>query len=126
MGPQHRPQYTIVLIMGTPKMVPLILGNPHIDLGGQKPGGKRCVLVGDNSGDRLRRTRLIEVLAKSETALISVAHLNPDMLPDAIKTLLLDVSLLDWQTLGWLHWKMRDCAPDRVSSTEIALPFASL
>ena len=26
--PQHRPQYTIILIMATPKMVPLILGNP--------------------------------------------------------------------------------------------------
>ena len=31
-GPQHRPQHTIVLIIGTPKMVPLILGNPHIRL----------------------------------------------------------------------------------------------
>ena len=28
--PQYRPQYTIVLIMGTPKMAPLIVGNPHI------------------------------------------------------------------------------------------------
>ena len=28
-GPQYRPIYTIVLIMGTPKMVPLILGNPY-------------------------------------------------------------------------------------------------
>ena len=28
-GTQCRPQYTIILIMGTPKMVPLILGNPH-------------------------------------------------------------------------------------------------
>ena len=27
-GPQYRPQYTIILIMGTPKMVPLILGKP--------------------------------------------------------------------------------------------------
>ena len=26
----YRPQYTMVLIMGTPKMVPLILGNPHL------------------------------------------------------------------------------------------------
>ena len=26
-GPQYRPQYTIVLIIGTPKTVPLILGN---------------------------------------------------------------------------------------------------
>ena len=30
-GPQYRPQNTIVLIIGTPKKVPLILGNPHID-----------------------------------------------------------------------------------------------
>ena len=29
-GPQYRPQYTIVLIMGTPKKVPLILGNYHL------------------------------------------------------------------------------------------------
>ena len=27
-GPQYRPQNTIILIMGTPKKVPLILGNP--------------------------------------------------------------------------------------------------
>ena len=30
--PQCRPQYTIVLIIGTPKKVPLILGNTHITL----------------------------------------------------------------------------------------------
>ena len=29
-GPQYRPPNTIVLIMGTLRMVPLILGNPHI------------------------------------------------------------------------------------------------
>ena len=29
-GPQYRPQNTIILIVGTPKMVPLILGNPHL------------------------------------------------------------------------------------------------
>ena len=29
-GPQYGPQNTIVLIIGTPKMVLLILGNPHI------------------------------------------------------------------------------------------------
>ena len=29
-GTQYRPQNIIVPIMGTPKMVPLILGNPHI------------------------------------------------------------------------------------------------
>ena len=29
-GPQYRPKYTIVLIMGTPKKVPLILGNPLV------------------------------------------------------------------------------------------------
>ena len=29
-GPQYRPQNTIVLRVGTPKMVPLILRNPHI------------------------------------------------------------------------------------------------
>ena len=29
-GPQFRPQNIIVLIKGTPKMVPQILGNPHI------------------------------------------------------------------------------------------------
>ena len=29
-GPQYEPHYTIVLIIGTPKKVPLILGNPHI------------------------------------------------------------------------------------------------
>ena len=28
-GPQYRPQHTIVVIMGTPKKVPLILGNRH-------------------------------------------------------------------------------------------------
>ena len=32
-GPQYRPWYTIILIMGTPqKMVPLILRNPHIGM----------------------------------------------------------------------------------------------
>ena len=29
-GTQYRPQNTIVLIMGTPKKVPLILGNTHM------------------------------------------------------------------------------------------------
>ena len=29
-GPQCRPQYTIILIMGTPEEVPVILGNYHI------------------------------------------------------------------------------------------------
>ena len=29
-GSQYRPQDTITLIIGTPKKVPLILGNPHI------------------------------------------------------------------------------------------------
>ena len=29
-GPQYRPQNTIILIIGTPKKVPLILGNPYI------------------------------------------------------------------------------------------------
>ena len=29
-GPQYKPQNTIVLLIGTPKMVPLILGNSHI------------------------------------------------------------------------------------------------
>ena len=29
-GAQYRPQNTIVLIIWTPKKVPLILGNPHI------------------------------------------------------------------------------------------------
>ena len=28
-NPQYRPQNTIILIIGTPKMVPLILGNPN-------------------------------------------------------------------------------------------------
>ena len=32
-GPQYRPQYTIVLLMGTPKLVPLIWGNPHMETG---------------------------------------------------------------------------------------------
>ena len=30
-GSQYRPQNTIVLMMGIPKTVPLILGNPHMD-----------------------------------------------------------------------------------------------
>ena len=30
MGPQYRPQNTIILIIGTPKKVPLILGTTHI------------------------------------------------------------------------------------------------
>ena len=29
-GPQYKPQNAIILIMGTPKIVPLILGNPHM------------------------------------------------------------------------------------------------
>ena len=29
-GPQYRPRNTMILIMGTPKKVPPILGNPHI------------------------------------------------------------------------------------------------
>ena len=32
-GPQYRPIYIIVLHIGTPKRVPLILGNPHIGWG---------------------------------------------------------------------------------------------
>ena len=28
-APQYRPQYTIVLVIGIPKKVPLSLGNPH-------------------------------------------------------------------------------------------------
>ena len=32
-GPQHNPQYTIFLIVGTPKRVPLILGNPYVSAG---------------------------------------------------------------------------------------------
>ena len=35
-GPQYRPQYSILLILGTPKMVPLILGNPHLKLHREK------------------------------------------------------------------------------------------
>ena len=36
-GPQYRPSYTIVLLIGTPKMVTLILGNLYIlRLSGQK------------------------------------------------------------------------------------------
>ena len=31
-GPQYRPQNTIGLIIGAPKMVPLILGNPHVNV----------------------------------------------------------------------------------------------
>ena len=31
-GPQYRPKNSIVLITGTPKMVPRILGNPHLGL----------------------------------------------------------------------------------------------
>ena len=31
-GPQYRPQNTIILIIGTPKKVPLILGNRHIGI----------------------------------------------------------------------------------------------
>ena len=30
-GPKYRPPNTIVLIIGTPKMVPPILGNPHME-----------------------------------------------------------------------------------------------
>ena len=49
-GPQYRPQNTIVLIMGTPKRVPLILGNPQLDqephtkslLKGRRPDGDVC------------------------------------------------------------------------------------
>ena len=33
-GPQYGPQNTIVLIMGTPKKEPLILGSPHVELQG--------------------------------------------------------------------------------------------
>ena len=29
-GTRYRPQNTIILIIGIPRMVPLILGNPHI------------------------------------------------------------------------------------------------
>ena len=39
-GPPYRPQYTTVLIMGTPTKVPLILGNPHMDPLGQGLGFK--------------------------------------------------------------------------------------
>ena len=31
-GTQYRPQNTIVLIIGTPKKVPIILGNPHLGI----------------------------------------------------------------------------------------------
>ena len=30
-GPQYGPQNIMVLIIGTPRMVPLILGNSHVD-----------------------------------------------------------------------------------------------
>ena len=30
-APQYRPQNIIILIIGTPKKVPLILGNPHME-----------------------------------------------------------------------------------------------
>ena len=31
-GAQYRPQYTIVLAIGTQKREPLILGNPHMNI----------------------------------------------------------------------------------------------
>ena len=34
--PLYRPQYSIILIMGTPNMVLLILGNPHVVCGTQR------------------------------------------------------------------------------------------
>ena len=36
-GPQYRPQNTIILNIGTPKKVPLILGNPHFNHGPKSP-----------------------------------------------------------------------------------------
>ena len=41
------PQNTIVLIIGTPKMVPLIMGNPHLDL----EDSHLAVSVGDPARD---------------------------------------------------------------------------
>ena len=32
LGPQHRPQYVIILVMGTPKQGPRIVGNSHVTL----------------------------------------------------------------------------------------------
>ena len=39
-GTQYRPQYTIVLIIGIPRKVPLILGNPQIGLAGCIAGAR--------------------------------------------------------------------------------------
>ena len=40
-GPQCRPQYTIILIIGTPKIVPIILGNPHLGVSRRGSTGVR-------------------------------------------------------------------------------------
>ena len=40
---QYRPQNTIVLIIGTPKKVPLMLGNPQVKLHGF-PGLRRMAM----------------------------------------------------------------------------------
>ena len=69
-GPQYRPQNTIILIIGTPKKVPLILGNPQVPLGrlrkpqrGAPPPAatlapdivRRCQLVLGSSSSGLKR-----------------------------------------------------------------------
>ena len=41
-GPQYRPQYTIILIMGKPNKVPLILGNLHLGSLGSLSPSPRC------------------------------------------------------------------------------------
>ena len=39
-GNQYRPQQILVLMLGTPRKLPLILGNPHIRLGGENRSRK--------------------------------------------------------------------------------------
>ena len=45
-GAQYRPQNIIVLIMGTPKIVPLILGNPQISTKRSRPKHIRAATLG--------------------------------------------------------------------------------
>ena len=53
MGPQYRPQNTIVLIMGAPKKEPLILGSPQINLN-STPHGRGSVSVGSVETETLQ------------------------------------------------------------------------
>ena len=67
-GPQYRPKNTIVLIIGTPEMVPLILGNPHLG----SLTSSFCALVNHYS----LRTRILRVAWRSSVKIYDEQYIG--------------------------------------------------